>query len=145
MEKSLSLRAYLLAEFAELQQRPETVVLSEDDGNVQVFIGSANDNFRVNYTAVLTIYETTIKTEQLAYVVAQWIKTNHSQHQPGDLTISAEILTDKKADVTFSLPLSETIKVEDVAGGIRLLRSQDKIPKTIGGDFVEFIADDQRD
>lgn len=137
MQKIKHLRDYLLTEFETLKQRPETVCLHEDEGVVYVHTGSENNNFKIQYSAVITIYDTAIKKEQLAYVFSQWIKDNYPQHEPGTLSFSAEIITDAKSDITFSLPLSEVIKAQDVNGDIKLARSHDSIPGSPGGLLTE--------
>jgi hypothetical protein len=143
MQKANQLKDHLLAEFSQLKQRPETVTVHEDDGVIYVYQGSENNNFKMQYTVVITIYDTSIKKEQLAYVFSQWIKANYPQHEAGTLTFSAEIITATKSDITFSLPLSETIKAQDVNGDVRLARSKDSISDEAGNNLNQ--VDSQRD
>lgn len=140
MEKINDLKKYLISEFPQLQQRPETVVVHEDDGAIFVYVGSENKNFKMDYKGVVTIYDTTITKAQFGFVLAEWIKQHCPGHVAGSLLFSSAIITDSKKDITFSLPLSETIKAKDVEGAIRLARSKDSLPKETGNPLTEVEA-----
>jgi len=113
-----------------MRARKETVSVFADEGVVRVHTGATNNNFNVSYSAVISIYDTPATEVEISYVLSLWIKESCKDHNPGDLKFFSQRISDSLIDVTFSLPISETIKAQDIEGKIKLLASNSALANT---------------
>lgn len=120
MNKLPSLRSHILALPTELKIEPDDLTVFADDGQIESARDGTNQHFEFKYRANVIITNYSGQFDQLTYWVLQWLATNQPNHQETPMDFEADILNDDSVDLSLTINLTETIKVESTEDGIKL-------------------------
>lgn len=120
MKKLESLRAHLLSIPGELIVDPEDLSTRADRGTVYSHATGTNRHFELRYRAEVLVMNYSGDPDRLWFWLLQWLAVNQPDHAPEAVSFNADRLNDKSSDVLISFDLTETVKVEESADGIRL-------------------------
>ncbi len=137
MQKINKLKEYLLKELQPLKDRPESLAIYINDGSLVIYEGEENNNFTVKYTATIIVQDSCLTVAQLCYPLSIWYKKNQSNFEKDAIRFDADVVNDTLSDIVFAIPLSETIKPEELEGITSLKTSQERIENTHYADTTE--------
>ncbi len=120
MKKPASLRQALTAALEELRKEPTRLALWVEDGAVRSrSTGNLSFAFEYPLSVLLTDLKTDIALVTLAIV--RWLQVNQPNLLAGgagdSFTFETDILDNEKADLVFTLNLTEQVKVTAKEGG----------------------------
>ncbi len=119
MNKLTSLHNHILS-------NPDLLILPADllsfASGMQIVSSPAgtNEHFEIQYTANIVITNYSAEFDQLAYWLLLWLRTNQPDHSEEAVRFGADILNSTTKDLSLTIALSETIKVEQTAEGTLL-------------------------
>ncbi|MGE0082004.1 MAG: phage tail protein [Thiohalomonadaceae bacterium] len=120
MKKLESLRAHLLALPGELPIDPDDLLIFADQGRVYSAATGTNRHFELRYKANIIIQNFSCQADRLMFWLLQWLAVNQPDHAPEPITFQADLLNHESTDLSISVDLTETVRVEQTAEGIRL-------------------------
>jgi len=120
MNKLASLRAHLLSIPGELKIEPDDLLTFADSGQIISSASGTNEHYEFNYKGNIIISNYSGAADQLAYWVLQWMKINQPDHLDDPIQFEADILNDDSVDLSLTINLNETVKVETTVDGIVL-------------------------
>lgn len=121
MNKLISLRDHLLSIQDEIRLEPEDLLTFGDKGKLTSDAYGTNQHFELSYQANIIIKNFSGNSLQLLFWILSWFHQKQPDHKPDDAAFDVDLLNDKSVDISFVLPLTETIKVEDTEAGLVLL------------------------
>ena len=125
MNKLYSLRAHLLSIPDELKIEPEDLITFGDTGRLISAAYGTNQHFELGYQANIIIKNFSGNSMQLLFWVLSWYHQKQPNHKPDEASFDVDLLNEKSVDVSFTLPLTETVKVEQTVDGLALLSVDD--------------------
>lgn len=128
MNKLESLRAHLLAIPGELKIDPDDLLTFAGQGTVYSAAHGTNQHFELRYKANVIVQNYSGRADQLMFWLLQWLAANQPDHAPEAVEFQADLLNHKSADLSITVDLTETVKVEQVAEGIKLHHCDPSIP-----------------
>lgn len=120
MKKLASLRAHILSIPSEVKIDPDNLTTIGTEGAVLSHSEGTNQHFEYQYNAEIMILNYTGDFLRLTYWVLQWMRQYQPNHEPDALKFQSEIINDNAVDLSFTIPLTETIKAAKTATGIAL-------------------------
>jgi len=123
MNKAQKLLNHLLASPLPLKRDDVMVLIS--NGKAFSYVSSANDNFSMQYEAVLVITDYAGNADALLFIILQWLAQHQPDHDPEAFSFQADIIDHNSVDITIKIPLSEVVKVTVVPEGISLNHIED--------------------
>lgn len=123
MHKLASLREHLIK--GPLKIKAAQLDIYATKGGVRSARGEHNQDFELVYTAHVLLRDYTGDPDALVYLVLGWLDQNQPGHTDQPMQWEADILNHKSADVYLAVPLTETISVNPVEGGIELRHETD--------------------
>lgn len=122
MKKLDSLRSHLLASVPEIRNSPEKMEIFVDKGDVAVRAGSLS--FEYSYTASVWVQDFSVSVDNLLVPILAWIAANQPDlFEKGDrkpFTFESELLDAETCDITISINLTELVRVEQQAKGVKV-------------------------
>lgn len=128
MNKLESLRAHLLAIPGELKIDPDDLLTFADQGTVYSAAQGTNPHFELRYKANIIVQNFSGRADRLMFWLLQWLAVNQPDHAPDAVEFQADLLNHKSADLSISVDLTETVRVEQTADGIKLHHCDPSIP-----------------
>ena len=126
MEKLQQLNDYLLDEVPGLANNAESLHVYAEQGKTISYTGNENQNFKLEYKAVILFENTRLSVAQLSYILLQFLAIYQpTQNNNEPLSWNAEIINRGQVDLMVSLDLCETIKANDVEGQIALISANE--------------------
>lgn len=125
MNKLISLRDHLLSIQDEIRLEPEDLLTFGDKGTLHSAAYGTNQHFELSYQANIIIKNYSGNALQLLFWVLSWFHQKQPDHKPDDATFDVDLLNEKSVDISFTLPLTETVKVENTVDGLALLSVDD--------------------
>ena len=118
MKKPESLRQKLVTAFPELADDPKRLAMWIEKGSLQSHMAPGNLNYMVRYTLTVVVEDWEQPAIMLWVLLIDWLRI----HQPALITpaqtegangvpFEADILTATSADISFDIPLTESIRV----------------------------------
>lgn len=123
MNKLAQLRAALLS--APLGLVEDQITCFTEEGRLLSHASELNQDFRLDYPATVLITGYSGPIDALFYFISQWYKRYQPNHGGGDCRFSADILDHVRADLSITVPLTETVLATSVAAGILLSHPDD--------------------
>ena len=120
MNKLISLRDHLLGIPGEINIEPDDLLTFADSGQILSNASGTNKHFVFKYKANIIVTNFIGQVDQLSFWVLQWMKVNQPEHPEEAIQFEADILNDKSADLSLTIDLNETVKVETTEEGIVL-------------------------
>jgi hypothetical protein len=120
MNKLAALRAHLLAIPGEIKIEPDDLLTFADSGQVIANASGTHEHYELRYKGNIIITNYSGRADMLAYWLLQWLKVNQPEHPDEALQFDADILNDDSVDLSLTIDLNETIKVEQTVDGIVL-------------------------
>lgn len=122
MKKLEALRAHLVASVPTIGNSPEKLEIFVDKGDVAVRAGSLS--FEYSYTATIWVQDHVGSVDTLLVPTLAWIAANQPDlFEKGDrkpFTFESELLDAETCDITVSLNLTELVRVEQQARGLKV-------------------------
>ncbi|RXD02490.1 phage tail protein [Sphingomonas sp. UV9] len=122
MKKLDSLRSHLLASVPEIRNSPEKMEIFVDKGDVAVRAGSLS--FEYSYTASVWVQDFSVSVDNLLVPILAWMAANQPDlFEKGDrkpFTFESELLDAETCDITISINLTELVRVEQQAKGVKV-------------------------
>ncbi|RDE04690.1 phage tail protein [Sphingomonas aracearum] len=153
MKKPESLKSILLEAVPDLAAAPDKLALFVDKGSV-ASRGTASLSFEYRYTLSLVVMDYAGDVDALMVPVLAWI----AREQPDLLfrdgqepfSFEVEILDGNTADVSIAIELTERVRVERTAGGLRTehlsdVQSADEFAGVTGVSLLAGLAEDLAD
>lgn len=128
MNKLESMRAHLLAIPGELKIDPDDLMTFADQGTVYSASSGTNRHFEMRYKANIIIHNYSGSADRLMFWLLQWMTEHQPDHVPEALEFQADLLNHHSADISITVALTETVRVEQAADGIRLHHCDPTIP-----------------
>jgi len=120
MHKLTLLRAHILSIPGEIKIEPDDLLTFADNGQILADASGTNDHYEFRYKGNIIITNYSGRADQLSYWLLQWLKTNQPEHSQETIQFEADILNDDSVDLSLTIDLNETVKVESTAEGIVL-------------------------
>lgn len=130
MMKLESLRKAFLA--SPLHIRPETLLTFAEKGTLHSWRGSANQAYRIDYTANVIVTGFGGATQDLFFVALDWLHTNCPGADEDALKFHVDIIDHKSADVSIAIDLTEIIATETKSDGMHIVSAVDPDADAIG-------------
>ncbi|WP_043157673.1 phage tail protein [Sphingomonas sp. STIS6.2] len=122
MKKLESLRAHLIASVPTIRNSPEKMEIFVDKGDVAVRAGSLS--FEYSYTASIWVQDHAGSVDTLLVPILAWIAANQPDlFEKGErkpFTFESELLDAETCDITITLALTELVRVEQEARGLKV-------------------------
>lgn len=119
MNKLTSLSAHILSN-PDLLILPADLLTFASGMKILSSASGTNEHFEFKYTGNIIITNYSGQLDQLAYWLLLWLKVNQPDHAEEAVNFDADILNDVTGDISLTINLSETIKVEQTVDGILL-------------------------
>lgn len=120
MHKLASLRQHLLEFPGKPPIDPGHLLTFADAGQVMSAPEGTNEHWELRYDASIVVTNFSSHADQLFFWVLQWLRAHQPDHAPEALRFEADVLNNKSADVSLTIPLTETVKVSRTDAGIVL-------------------------
>jgi hypothetical protein len=120
MNKLASLRAHLLSIPGEITIEPDDLLTFADSGQIISSASGTNEHYEFKYKGNIIISNYSGQADKLAYWLLQWMKANQPDHLDDPIQFEADILNDDSVDLSLTIELNETVKIEQTADGILL-------------------------
>jgi hypothetical protein len=128
MQKPADLRAYLIAQFPQLEKKPDALRMFIESGAVRARVN--NRNFQINYQLQVIFVDWTRHNVIAMIALNDWISRNEpdliARHGADAFSFQADFIDSKAVDLQFTLQLTEQVK---------LARNEDD-----DGDEITFLA-----
>ena len=122
MKKLETLRAHLIASVPTIGNSPEKMEIFVDKGDVAVRTGSLS--FEYSYTASIWVQDHTGSIDTLLVPILAWIAANQpdlfERGERKPFTFESELLDAETCDITISVDLTELVRVEQLANGLKV-------------------------
>jgi len=129
MKKLETLRAHLIASVPTIRNSPEKMEIFVDKGDVAVRAGSLS--FEYSYTASIWVQDHAGSVDTLLVPILAWIAANQPDlFEKGErkpFTFESELLDAEACDITITLELTELVRVEQQARGLKVTH----LPETV--------------
>lgn len=125
MIKIISLRDHLLSIPDEIKIEPENLITYGSEGRLVSAPYGTNQHFEISYQANIIINNYSGESLQLLFWLLSWFHQKQPDHEADAARWDVDILNDKEVDISFALPLTETVKVDNTAEGIVLTSVDD--------------------
>ena len=129
MKKLESLRAHLIASVPTIRNSPEKMEVFVDKGDVAVRAGSLS--FEYSYTASIWVQDHAGSIDTLLVPILAWIAANQPDlFEKGErkpFTFESELLDAETCDITITLDLTELVRVEQQARGLKVTHLPDPV------------------
>lgn len=130
MQALTDLRNHLLDNKA-LNLDPENLISFVEEAQVYTVPGpdkdlngqtpeDSNQDFQLQYEALIYIFETTVDPRYICWIIGEWMNKFQSDHSLGDIKFEADIRRQDKIEYEFRLRLKEDVKVNIQTGGVSL-------------------------
>ncbi len=123
MNKLARLRAHLIAAPVGLEE--SDLLIYTEGGVITTYPSRDNENFRIGYEAHIIITGYAQPTDQLFFLLAQWMTNNETDHRADAIRFEADIIDHRSADIAISVSLTETVTVQRSDAGILLTHQDD--------------------
>lgn len=120
MNKLTSLRAHILSIPGEINIEPDDLLTFADSGLIVADASGTNEHYEFRYKANIIISNYSGPADKLAFWVLQWMKVNQPEHNQEAIQFEADILNEDSVDLSLTIDLNETVKVESTVDGILL-------------------------
>jgi len=114
------LRRHILSLPGEIKIDPDDLLTFADDGRIISAAEGTNPHFELAYKANLIIQNLSASPDQLFYWLLLWLAQNLPNHKEDAIKWQADLLNQTSTDLSISIELTEIIKVETTAEGIKL-------------------------
>lgn len=123
MHKLAALRQHLIDSPLKIKESHLDVYATT--GGVRSAKGDHNQDFELHYSAHILLRNYPADPDALLYLVLRWLDEHQPGHSDQPIEWEADILDKRSADIYLSVPLSESIHVVPVTGGIQLQHQDD--------------------
>lgn len=140
MQKASNLRDYLAARVTGLKKHPEKFHVFIEKGSIRC--RPVGNSFRYHYTVSLLIEDFTEHVDHVAIPLLQWVAVNqfdllqNPEKQENGITFEAELLDNNKADLMITLPLTESVRVEQVDNKLQATHLEEPPQPDLSGPTV---------
>jgi len=122
VKKLETLRAHLIASVPTIRNSPDKMEILVDKGDVAVRAGSLS--FEYSYTASIWVQDHAGSVDTLLVPILAWIAANQPDlFEKGErkpFTFESELLDAETCDITITLELTELVRVEQQARGLKV-------------------------
>ncbi len=118
--KLKSLRRHILSIPNELRIDPDDLITFTENGAIESHAEGTNQHFQLKYKAKIILQDFSDNPLKLFFWLLQWMKVNQPNHKPDAVQFDSDMIDDKKTDLEITIDITEDIKVESSAQGIKL-------------------------
>lgn len=121
MNKLSALRTHMLSFQDDVAIDPKNLITLAQRGSIESYRDETRNNgFGWKYTAEIIVTDFSGDANKLVYLLLLWLDEHEPNHPPEAFDFEAEILNAHSTDLSFTIPLTDTVQAIEGEDGITL-------------------------